>query len=449
MTWLALLAVVASALTINANTAYPGWAAWWPCVGAVLLLWCGGLGGRFGAERVLEFRTVKFTGDISYSLYLWHYPIIVLASTYAVGGALGIQSRIELLALSYLISIASYFYIESPTRRWRLPHRHKYLALGIAVAMVACVWIATGLVLGAHSTDQSAADQIPGTAASVATSVEDAESTTSLPRSAVPPLSVLDDPATSYAESGPAYFAACDPYLHPSQAERPIPCFYGDRTASRTIVLIGDSTAGNWAPALSQGLRKKGYRLAVFGYAGCPAPDLTYDTSTASQYQRCDLWHRHLAASIKPLHPVAVIAVSGATDLGKISNQTWKNGYALLFREATRSDPAASRILMGTSPEFAESVPACLSAHSDPQDCSSRYTSGVGYYGSYLSRDPYVAAAADAHLVPTYPWFCHEHTCEPVIGRFIAFVDVEHLTIAYSDYLSTVVTDKVLDDLRS
>lgn len=217
--------------------------------------------------------------------------------------------------------------------------------------------------------------------------------------------------------------------------------------AKRTVVLVGDSTVGNWAPALDAGLRERRYRLAVFGYAGCPAPDLVYNAETAAQYENCNLWHLRVGRAIAALHPEAVIAVSGATDLGLISNKAWTAGYARLFAAATENDPSAARVLMGTSPEFAESVPACLAAHHDPQECSSRYTYGAGYYGAYLSRDREVAGVVGARLVPTHQWFCDNGLCEPVIGRYVAFADVEHLTIDYSEYLSRVVTARVLASL--
>ncbi|MGO9334352.1 MAG: acyltransferase family protein [Acidimicrobiales bacterium] len=446
ITWGALLAIVAAALVLTDNGSYPGAVAWWPAGVAGLLLWCGGLGGRHGAERLLERRPMQFTGNISYSLYLWHYPILMLAIVYA-GGTLPLAARLELLALSYGVAITSYYYIENPVRHWKLLGRHKTAAFGMAAIMLVSVWVVTGLGLSASSPAEATTPSpavTPGSPAAVTSAVAAARAITAVPADSLPALATFDTAQTSYAASGPAFFSACDPYLHPVLAEHPAPCLFGDFDATRTVVLVGDSTAGNWAPALNMGLKKSGYRLAVFGYAGCPAPDLLYTASTASQYQRCNLWHSRLGPAIRALHPVAVIAVSGATDLGQISNRAWTMGYARLFADATRANPSAVRVLMGTSPEFAEPVPACLAAHRNPQQCSSRYTYGAGYYGAYLARDAQVAAVVATRLVPTHQWFCDQDVCEPVIGRYVAFADVEHLTIDYSEYLSRAVTARVL-----
>jgi hypothetical protein len=269
-----------------------------------------------------------------------------------------------------------------------------------------------------------------------------------IPHDSLPTGATFDSAENAYAASGPAFFAACDPYLHPGLAAHPVPCLLGDLRARRTVVLVGDSTVGNWAPALDRGLERAGYRLAVFGYAGCPAPDLVYSAETAAQYENCNLWHARVGPAIHALHPTAVIAVSGATDLGPISNAAWTEGYARLFAAASGNDRSTVRVLMGTSPEFAESVPACLASHPDPQQCSSRYSYGSGYYGAYLARDRRVAAATGARLIPTHQWFCNADVCEPVIGRYVAFADVEHLTIDYSEYLSRVVTARLIASLR-
>jgi peptidoglycan/LPS O-acetylase OafA/YrhL len=427
ITWGALVAMVAAALALSDNGSYPGAVAWWPVSAAGLLVWCGGLGGRYGAERLLELRPMRFTGNISYSLYLWHYPILMLAMVYA-GGVLPLVARFELLALGYGVAIASYYYVENPVRHWKLLGHHRVAAFALASAMVGSVWIATGLGLSVSSAaGATAPDAVvaPGSAAAVASAVADAPAIKAVPADSLPALATFDSAQSAYAASGPAFFDNCDPYLHPALAEHPAPCVFGDLAATRTLVLIGDSTAGNWAPALNLGLKKSGYRLAVFGYAGCPAPDLVYTATTAAQYERCNLWHSRLGPAIRALHPVAVIAVSGATDLGLISNRAWTMGYARLFAEATKASPSTVRILMGTSPEFGEPVPACLAAHRYPQQCVSKYTYGTGYYGAYLARDTHVATAVGARLVPTYEWFCHDEVCEPVIGRYVAFADID------------------------
>jgi peptidoglycan/LPS O-acetylase OafA/YrhL len=387
ITWGALVAMVAAALLLSDNGSYPGVVAWWPVAASGALLWCGGLGGHHGAERILELRPMQFTGDISYSLFLWHYPILMLALVYA-GGALPLGARCELLAVSYAVAIASYYYIENPVRHWKLLGHHRAPAFAMASVMVGSVWVATGIGLSTSSAAQSSGPSTtvtPGSSAQVLRAVAAAGAMRTVPARTVPALATFDSEQTAYAASGPAFFGACDPYLHPALAGQPVPCLFGDLDATRTVVLVGDSTAGNWTPALDMGLKHSGYRLAVFGYAGCPAPDLVYTASTAAQYQLCNLWHTRLGPAIAALRPVAVIGVSGATDLGEISNKAWTKGYARLFAEATQADPLARRILMGTSPGLQSLFPPA----------SPRTTS--------RSSVPRVTPTAPATTAPTSP----------------------------------------------
>jgi hypothetical protein len=268
---------------------------------------------------------------------------------------------------------------------------------------------------------------------------------TSLPSKLKPSLQLFSNASTSYKLTGPSFFAACDPYDSKKLSAHPVPCIFGDHLSKKTIVLVGDSNVGNWAPALSIGLKKDGYRLAVFGYSGCPASDIIYTASTSSQYQRCNRWHARVPAAIRALHPVAVIAASGPYDVAASPEDEWVAGFSKLFEDATAGSPAITRILFGTSPIFPESIPGCLAAHPDPQTCAIHFKIGDHHYGDYLSRDVSEASAAHAKLVVTYPWFCSDGTCSPVIGKYLVYTDKDHLSIAYSDYLSAVITNSVLN----
>jgi hypothetical protein len=103
---------------------------------------------------------------------------------------------------------------------------------------------------------------------------------------------------------------------------------------------------------------------------------------------------------------------------------------------------------MGTSPFFGESAVTCLTVHPDPQDCSLTYAPGSGYYGEGLSRDKVVAGDSGAKLVDTSKFFCHSDTCSPVIGNILVYSDIDHVTIAYSSFISKGITSAVLADLK-
>ena len=243
---------------------------------------------------------------------------------------------------------------------------------------------------------------------------------------------------TPFTLSGGRYVQRiCDPYDHPEQAANPQPCIYGNKTATKTVVLWGDSNAGNWMPALDGAFAALGYKLAVFTFPGCPTAFVTA-TKTGpfadpSNYVSCNTFHANLPAAVKKLNPYAIMGVSGAAFVTKttaIQNQ-WIAGMTAAFNAMTAGQPAVRRFIIGTSPILPTDVPKCLALHSSAIQVCSSNTVASGYTQK-LARDVAEAAAAKATLIPTSTWFCQNKICPPVMGSTLIYVDVDHTTIEYS-----------------
>jgi len=284
------------------------------------------------------------------------------------------------------------------------------------------------------------------TSAQVTAAVKSSTSLKTTPASVRATLKEYSSPS-SFDLTGPSTYGACDPYNSEALALKPKPCYFGNLHGAKTIVLVGDSNVGNWVPALNIGLAATPYRLAVFGYSSCGLSNLPYTSTWGSQYERCRQWHANVPAAIRALHPVAVLASSSAVGTN-YPTATWVSGVKNVFVEATLGSPTTKRILMGTSPFYGESVVTCLTVHTDPQDCSLKYTPGSGYYGSTLSRDKKISSASRATLVDTSKYFCHLDTCAPIIGDLLVYSDIDHVTIAYSSFISKVITSAVLSALK-
>jgi hypothetical protein len=277
--------------------------------------------------------------------------------------------------------------------------------------------------------------------------VKSSTSTKTVSAAVAASLKVFANTNQSFDLTGPSTFGECDPYDSEALASAPKPCFAGNLHGTKTIVLVGDSNVGNWVPALSLGLAATPYRLAVFGFSSCGLANLPYTATWNSLYQRCRLWHAKVPAAIRALHPVAVLGASG--DVGtSYSNTVWANGVKSLFDAATLGSPSTKRMVMGTSPFFGESAVTCLTVHPNPQDCSLKYEPGSGYYGAALTRDKLVAEASGATLINTSKYFCHKDTCSPVIGNLLVYSDIDHVTIAYSSFISMCITSAVLAALK-
>lgn len=112
--WLGLALISASVAAFSWQTPFPGLHALVPAVGAALVIWSGSRASTHAA-RILSARPLVFTGLISYSLYLWHWPLLVFARHFAIR-ELTAAERLGVLLASVVLAMASWRYIERPFR---------------------------------------------------------------------------------------------------------------------------------------------------------------------------------------------------------------------------------------------------------------------------------------------------------------------------------------------
>lgn len=317
--------------------------------------------------------------------------------------------------------------------------RHRSPAAIAVVALLSLPLLLSGAPAGATTTTPA------GTAAQVKAAVTKSITISSIPSDLTPALSLFSSSKAAGQTDGGSLMHKCDPHQNPAQLYHPVACFGGNLHSSKTIVLLGDSNAGNWSPALAIGLARSPYRLAVFWYPGCGPAAIHYTHVTDHNYPtQCNRWHANLPGAIRALHPVAIVTVAAAwRENTGTGGAQWVAGMKKMFEQATLGSPSTVRIVLGTSPSFRWKVPACLMANADPQNCGEADTAGSSY-GGYLAQDELIAQTSDATLIPTYPWLCYDGTCSPVVSHFLVYVDSDHISTAYSQFLSKVVTRAVV-----
>jgi peptidoglycan/LPS O-acetylase OafA/YrhL len=149
---LAVIVLTGAVLRLNDFSVYPGVLAWWPCAAAAALLWSGERAATGGPYSWLACRPARYVGDISYSLYLWHYIWLILP-LYLSPAAPSAGSRFLDVAGAAACAVASYHLIENPLRRSPRLRRDKVATFALLVICVAASWDATLVVarlLGSH-----------------------------------------------------------------------------------------------------------------------------------------------------------------------------------------------------------------------------------------------------------------------------------------------------------
>ena len=138
--WLGLAMVALSAFVIQPTTPFPGTAALLPTVGSALVILGGISQPAMGPVMVLGVRPLRFLGKISYSLYLWHWPIIVLPA-YALATELPLAATVGLALVAIPVGWASQRWVEDPIRHgWfvgLVPRRNLALAGTLTLLLVA------------------------------------------------------------------------------------------------------------------------------------------------------------------------------------------------------------------------------------------------------------------------------------------------------------------------
>ncbi len=424
ISWAGLLVIAITAATYTRGPAFPGWAALAPVAGAMAILVGGSSGAAGGASRVLRLAFMQRGGELSYSLYLWHWPVFVLPV--AAFGELGGWTRAGLVVVTVALAWATYTLVENPMRRsarLRNGLRLSY-TLGATLTTVA---VATAALAGVPPKLVTDVWVEPLTSVRLAEGVVGAAGV--VPANVAPALNrVTDDIPVIY-----------DRVCHVSYTATTSPgCVFGVRDAPRSMVLMGDSHAAQWFPALERTAIEDGWRLTNFTKSACPPFDVAVrNLKLGRAYQECGQWRAHAVARIQAERPDIVVLSTysryyRALMVGDEDFLTaWSNGLTRLLLQF----PAGTRVVViGDTPTWSTPPVNCLSAHLDDTAVCSVAASDL------IAKDIYAveaaaAAASGATFVPTTGWLCTDR-CEPLAANVVIYRDRHHVTATFAELLS-------------
>ncbi|ORM11839.1 acyltransferase family protein [Prescottella equi] len=419
--WVGLAMVLAAAVVYTKETVFPGYAAVLPTLGAAMMIFGGATRASTGPVALLQLQPFQFFGTISYSLYLWHWPLLVIPAMYRA--ELSVMERAGLVMVAVLLAWLTERYVEKPFRsgRWLTStNARTYLTAAAATVTAIALSLASG-VTPRLTSDRTAGQWTEGV---LATEVADPGFVPSNLRPAL--KDTLDSVPPIYADGCHVGFSVTEPQ----------DCSYGAKEFGRTIVLFGDSHAAQWFPALEAIALKSGSRLVSFTKSSCPAADITTWNSNLQQpYTACDVWREKVLNRIVALDPDLIVMSDyrkqRPAQAGDASS-LWAEGIETTVRRLTST---ADVVVVGDGPTFPVEPAVCLSAHLEATaECAEPIENVVDLVA--LDEVRKATVTAGGRFIDTREWYCPAGLCSVVRGDVAMYRDNHHITVEASQAMS-------------
>ena len=395
--WIGAIGIAIATFNFDESTAFPGFNALLPVVATAILIGSIPVWPRFFND-LSNNRLMQWLGAISYPLYLWHWPALVLPSS-ALGRPLQIRERLLCILSTIVLAHITSKFVEQPLRHRSFSAKKIYgfFATTTAVSLLA-------------------GDAIASTSSSVI-NVKGTNYSFNLEQVVAKPAVYGDGCHVNYGEveSGD--------------------CTYGEKGSATRVVLYGDSHAAQWFPTLEVLAREKGFELISLTKSACPSVDVPRSDQGAYKNSECDKWRENSVKRIQKIKPTAVILSSFQyfTEPRGYSSraQWWNEGQRRLLADLQGS--SRNLIYISDTPQPLRDIPNCL-ASQDVKDCDT------------TEKTPNVIINGFKKIDPT-PWLC-TNVCSSIKDGYVVYRDGSHISVqsalALAPLLETALRDKGL-----
>ncbi|MDT8321652.1 MAG: acyltransferase family protein, partial [Xanthomonadales bacterium] len=409
--WLALAVglalILGSAHWLHENLAYPGLWALAPSLGAALVIAAGHGIGR-GSRGPLAHPALVWVGDRSYSLYLWHWPILTLGFSLGLGEQA--NATAALIVLSVLAAALSYQLVEIPFWKGRLSR-----------ATTARALLASALVIGV----------LVAAFAPILKGLEQR-------------LDTLDTSENPFRITFPAlYMGACDDWFEHAEVK---PCVSGNAEAAKTVMLVGDSIGVQWFSMVSTLFPAPEWRTVVLTKSGCAIVDEDYFYDRIGKiYEVCTDWRNAVLLEIER-DPPDVLVMGNSYEYDFTETQ-WTEGTARILERLNRVVDAT--FLIPGTPNLGFNGPGCVTRREpadaiiDRNQCSStRGPAEAAIVASYLANA--VERFPNVHLLDLNDIVCPGAVCKAVSADgLLVFRDSHHLNDVFVKARIDVIRERL------
>jgi peptidoglycan/LPS O-acetylase OafA/YrhL len=433
--WAGIFGLLGAAWSYSGATAFPGYAAALPVVATAAIIVAGDIGRADPSDVVFRLRSVQWLGDVSYSLYLWHWPLLIFAP-YALGHALKTPELLVLMLLALVMAGLSKRFVEDATRFWpRLAATPRATLAAAGAGMLVIALVSGTQVYAANAQEQRTAAVLAGVAGSQCFGAPAMEHRAKCPQA----VTALPLAAVTKADAPWGPQAGCRGSS--GQVVNFFTCYWGKGKPSRVVALIGDSHAEHWRGALHRIAKAKNWQLIEMFAGGCAA---TYGRSVWFEgHSRvggdCPIWTKKVTTELRALAPDDIIT----TAYVQMSRFDPPGSGPAGFEQVWRQWLGFSRVtvLRDIPTTGGHNGPQCLAINAgQPLACANPRSKVLIDDDIMRAGRSMLSASKTLHrefnLVDLSNDFCDAKRCYAVIGGASVYYDYDHMTMQYSASLA-------------
>jgi peptidoglycan/LPS O-acetylase OafA/YrhL len=409
--WAGLGAVLTAGCLYSGETKFPGYAALAPVAGTIAALISGASGAPSALRAFLGTRVLQHLGRLSYSWYLWHWPILLFAAVLVP--SIKWQGKLIPAVIALVLAQITFLLVEKPIRI--SPFLVARPALSLSLALLIPL---TGFTLARFVSRE--------TYRALASSEQSRF------------WSAAKDPRTLFN-------AHC---LTVAGVTKVSECEYGDRLSNTVAVLFGDSHAEHWFPALQTIAKEKHWRLVTLLKSSCPAARVNvYSVMLKRADTECSSWREKALERIAQMQPYAVIISESD---GRVASDIWERGRASSippenWGEGLRStlgyldSHSLKTLVIADVPRAEFDVPICLSRaaahHWAAQECLLLRSLALNE-NARRAETIAVSGFRSVRRADFTDRFCTDAVCRSVIDGQVVYRDANHLTSTFAQTLA-------------
>lgn len=430
------LAVIAWAgVFIDGGDAWPGSLAVIPVVATALLLLVGHPGDP--TDRFLSLAPMQTVGRLSYSLYLWHWPLVAILA--AKWGEMSSWTASAVVAASVLPAWICHRTVENPIRYSQVLRASVRSTVAVGTGLTLAGLLAGGaLALGASAAGTNPLPEPAAGAEVLVPGLDDSDLLAMLAATETvtpAPVDAPDDLPALYADG-----------CQISQTQTtPVVCEYGDAEGEKTLALVGDSKAAQWSSAFVEVAERHQWRVTTMTKSACglstsflPRPD--------GPYVECFEWGEAVVDLLLDDPPdLVVVSQGGSTasfDDEEPSQGAMVEGMIAAYEPLTAAGIEVLILVDNPHPGF--TVYECVAEHADDLEACT-FEKGQRLSSGGRDAQQEVARRGGYATIDLLDGICPTDICLPVIGDVLVYRQGSHLTDTYVRSL----TEKLDGALRS